>query len=77
MTVSNADASVLAADKQQYEQMRHWSDAHRLPDDFPALEPRKQFDFVIVSDCLYFASQEVRLDTLVHFVYFFLLTRGH
>ena len=66
VTVSKADASVSAADTLQYEKMRHWSDAHRLPADFPELEPRKQFDLVIVSDCLYFMSQREPLASSIY-----------
>lgn len=55
---ANAGDNSAAGTATVYEKMRHWSDAHRLPDVFPQLETGKQFDLVIASDCLYFMSQE-------------------
>jgi hypothetical protein len=36
---------------------RHWSDAYRN-ERYAPLQPDAQFDYIIASDCLYFASQE-------------------
>ena len=66
VAASQADTSVPQSERLQHEKVRHWSDAYRLPQQFAALEPNKQYDLVIASDCLYFLCQEESLAASIY-----------
>lgn len=66
VAASQADTSVPQSERLQHEKVRHWADAYRLPQQFAALEPNKQYDLVIASDCLYFLCQEESLAASIY-----------